>query len=315
MDVCLCMRAGCRCCLLLKPGASTVVFHLTNALCCITRTENNECWVGDIVDSKTFAPTSRGVLDFGMYYAARTGSTATASLDGTERRVIFGATGWAPPRSLPGCQPHSSMQIEMMPRDLGVDAKGRLTISPIPELATLRKPGSHTSAWLDSQQPAPSAAAAKGSLLDLRMSCKGRPTGASNAVAMNVLVGPGGTTFTTIGYNYSSSQLFIDHRQSSSQCPDRVTCGPDAIVQTAPLQGGGLDAGEPVELTVLLDGGLVEAYLNNRTVMSVWVVEVMNSTAAGLTPASRTAAALTPPAGVTCHWESHELQALPYIPA
>jgi sucrose-6-phosphate hydrolase SacC (GH32 family) len=309
------MRAGCRCCLLLKPGASTVVFHLTNALCCITRTENNEYWVGDIVDSKTFAPTSRGVLDFGMYYAARTGSTATASLDGTERRVIFGATGWAPPRSLPGCQPHSSMQIEMMPRDLGVDAKGRLTISPIPELATLRKPGSRTSAWLDSQQPAPSAAAAKGSLLDLRMSCKGRPTGASDAVAMNVLVGPGGTTFTTIGYNYSSSQLFIDHRQSSSQCPDRVTCGPDAIVQTAPLQGGGLDAGEPVELTVLLDGGLVEAYLNNRTVMSVWVVEVMNSTAAGLTPASRTAAALTPPAGVTCHWESHELQALPYIPA
>ena len=64
----------------------------------------------------------------------------------------------------------------------------------------------------------------------------------------------------------------------------------------------------------MLDGGLVEAYLNNRTVMSVWVVEVMNETAAGHTPASRTAAALAPPAGVTCHWESHELQALPPIP-
>eukprot|EP01046_Picozoa_sp_COSAG06_P051939 COSAG06_NODE_8598_length_2119_cov_12.493237_1_plen_309_part_00 len=305
----------------LSPATArySTVFQLTNALWFIARTENNEYWVGDIADSKTFTPTSRGILDFGMYYAARTGSTATANLDGTERRVIFGATGWAPPRSLPGCQPHTSMQIEMMPRDLAVDAKGRLTISPIPELATLRKPGSRTSAWLHSQQPAPmagsAAAIAKGSLLDLRMTCEGRPTGASEAVAMNVLVGPGGTTFTTIGYNYSSSQLFIDHRQSSTQCPDRVTCGPDAIVQTAPLQGGGLDAGEPVELTVLLDGGLVEAYLNNRTVMSVWVVEVMNSTAAGLTPASRTAAALTPPAGVTCHWESHELQALPYIPA
>ena len=100
--------------------------------------------------SKTFAPTSRGILDFGMYYAARTGSSATSNMDGTERRVIFGATGWAPPRSLPGCQPHTSMQIEMLPRDLGVDAKGRLTISPIPELATLRKPGSHTSTWLHS---------------------------------------------------------------------------------------------------------------------------------------------------------------------
>eukprot|EP01048_Picozoa_sp_COSAG05_P020848 COSAG05_NODE_3669_length_1918_cov_1.487631_1_plen_238_part_10 len=238
-----------------------------------------------------------------MYYAARTGSSATSSLDGTERRVIFGATGWAPPRSLPGCQPHTSMQIEMLPRDLGVDAKGRLTISPIPELATLRKPGSHTSTWLHNSsfttgQPAPmaDAATATGSLLDLRMTCEGRPSGAREIVAMNVLVGPGGTTFTTIGYNYSSSQLFIDHRHSSTQCPDRVTCGPDAIVQTAPLQGGGLDIGEPVELTVMLDGGLVEAYLNNRTVMSVWVVEVMNETAAGHTPASRTAAALAPPA-------------------
>jgi hypothetical protein len=93
-----------------------------------TRYQNNEYWVGDIVDSRTFAPTSRGILDFGMLYAARTGSSATSSLDGTERRVIFGATGWAPPRSLPGCQPHTSMQIELLPRDLGIDAKGRLTI-------------------------------------------------------------------------------------------------------------------------------------------------------------------------------------------
>ncbi len=281
-------------------------------------TENNEYWVGDIVDSKTFAPTSRGILDFGMYYAARTGSSAISNLDGSERRVIFGATGWAPPRSLPGCQPHTSMQIEMLPRDLGIDAKGRLTISPIPELATLRKPGSRRSVWLhsssDTSEPAMADIAANGSLLDLRMTCVGRPSGTGDTVAINVLVGPGGTTFTKIGYNYSSSHLFIDHRHSSTQCPDRVTCGPGAILQTAPLQGGGLDVGESVELTVMLDNGLVEAYLNNRSVMSVWVVEVMNSTATGLTPASRTAAALTPPAGVTCHWESHELQALSPIP-
>ena len=273
------------------------------------------------MDSKTFAPTSRGILDFGMYYAARTGSSASPAMDGTERRVIFGATGWAPPRSLPGCQPHTSMQIEMMPRDLGVDGKGRLTISPIPELATLRKPGTRTSKALRGSatgggRPVPLAdGAATGALLDLRMACEGRPSGGGGGtVAMDVLVGPGGSTFTTIGYNYSSSELFIDHRHSSTQCPDRVACGPDAVVQTAPLQGGGLGAGEPVELTVLLDGGLVEAYLNNRTVMSVWVVEVMNEKAAGRAPAARTAAALPPPAGVSCHWESHELRALPPIP-
>ena len=166
------------------------------------------------------------------------------------------------------------MQIEMLPRDLGIDAKGRLTISPIPELATLRKPSTRTSAWLHpSSNPGEQApvadVTATGSLLDLRMTCEGQPSGASDTVAMNVLVGPGGRTWTRIGYNYSSSQLFIDHRHSSAQCPDRVVCGPDAIVQTAPLQGGGLDAGEPVELTVMLDGGLVEVYLNNRTVCSL----------------------------------------------
>ena len=93
-----------------------------------------------------------------------------------------------------------------------------------------------------------------------------------------------------------------------------MTCGPAAIVQTAPLQGGH-DADEGVQLTVMLDNGLVEAYLNDRSVMSVWVTEVMNSTAAGSTPADRTAAPLTPPPGVSCRFASHELAPLSPIPS
>ena len=98
-----------------------------------TTFQNNEYWVGTISDSNKFEPTSRGVLDFGMYCesaaalfsasqkesqrsflctdAARTGSTAAVEEPSTARRVIFGATGWAPPRGLPGCQPHTSMQV------------------------------------------------------------------------------------------------------------------------------------------------------------------------------------------------------------
>merc|ERR1712083_302752 len=125
------------------------------------------------------------------------------------------------------------------------------------------------------------------------------------------LMGPTGKTWTTIGFNYSSSQLFIDHRHSSIQCQDHVTCGPNAVVQTAPLVGG-LDGPENgVELFVLVDNGLVEAYLNRRVVMSVWVTELMNETALGHGPAQRKSTPLTPPKGVTCSFESWGLMPLP----
>ena len=212
-------------------------------------------------------------------------------------------------------------QIEMLPRDLGLDSKSRLTITPIPELESLRRPGRSRFTTLhgDPDDDASSLrvsddAAPTGSLLDLRLNCTGRPTSTDGAVGVRVLIGEGGSTYTTVGFNYSSAELFIDHRKSSKQCPDRVTCGPEAIVQTAPLQGGH-DADEGVQLTVMLDNGLVEAYINDRSVMSVWVTEVMNSTAAGSTPADRTAAPLTPPPGVSCRFASHELAPLPPIPS
>ena len=87
------------------------------------------------------------------------------------------------------------MQIEMLPRDLGLDSKSRLTITPIPELATLRRPGRSRSTTLHgdpddgaSSLRVPDGAAPTGSLLDLRLNCTGRPTNANGAVGMRVLV-------------------------------------------------------------------------------------------------------------------------------
>ena len=80
----------------------------------------------------------------------------------------------------------------------------------------------------------------------------------------------------------------------------------------------------------MLDNGLMEAYLNGRSVMSVWVThcsghttltvrlqvtELMNETAVGHLPADRTASALPPPHGVQCSFESYELTPLAPIPA
>ena len=51
-----------------------------------TTFQNNEYWVGSI-HNNTFLPAYRGVLDFGMYYAARSGSTAGVTQSPTARRV------------------------------------------------------------------------------------------------------------------------------------------------------------------------------------------------------------------------------------
>lgn len=258
-----------------------------------------------------------GGLDYGMYYAARSGSQGSFVQDPASRRVLFGASGWAPPRGQ-HCIPHTSMQIEMLPRDLGLDAASRLTISPIPEIATLRRPGTHSITTLvgsnQSTITSPEGSAPKGSLLELHLNCTGRPQLPATArVGMEVLIGPDGT-WTTIGYNYSATELFIDHRHTSAVCQDHVTCGPDANYQKAPLTGG-LASDSTVTLTVLLDGGLIEAFLNRRTVMSVWAEELMNETAPGHGPTDRGAMALMPPDGVQCNFESWALEPLPPLPA
>lgn len=68
--------------------------------------------------------------------AARTGSEDQAP---TGRRVLFSATGWHNPPGMGSCK----TQLHLIPRDMALDSKNRVTFSPIPEIATtLRVPGS-----------------------------------------------------------------------------------------------------------------------------------------------------------------------------
>ena len=134
----------------------------------------NEWFLGTIKDSKTFVLEDRGLLDFGQYYAARTGSEDQSP---TGRRVLFSATGWHNPpgektfslfwrhfilkterwprqardkhrensnngRFLPGMA-HCNTQVHLIPRDMALDAKGRVTFSPIPEIAATLRASRH----------------------------------------------------------------------------------------------------------------------------------------------------------------------------
>lgn len=179
----------------------------------------NSYFVGQIVDNK-FQVESRGPLDYGQYYAARTGTGLVQS--GDSRRVLFSATGWHNP---PGWANPSTCktQMHLVPRDLLIDHKGRLTFNPIPEIATLRK----------SKDPTRLVGSTSGLLIngsnaEIQMNCTGVPTAPGGVVAVDVLSASDNSVYVRIGYDYTQKQLFVDHSGGH---------GPDAhIKQTAPLQ-------------------------------------------------------------------------------
>eukprot|EP01043_Picozoa_sp_COSAG02_P003845 COSAG02_NODE_97_length_37159_cov_37.660335_16_plen_502_part_00 len=214
----------------------------------------NEWFLGTIENSKTFKVEDRGLLDYGQYYAARTGSENQSA---TGRRVLFSATGWHNPPGMASCH----TQLHLIPRDVRLDAKGRITFSPIPEIAsTLRTrrsdhaarlrhpilnpystampllrltvavlsgwrvagvPGSRVSLSANSQpgQAGTSATltSAKGSSLELHLNCTGSAT--SGRAGLRILGTPDGKKYTEVAYDYASKRLVIDHSMSAGVPP------------------------------------------------------------------------------------------------
>ena len=219
------------------------------------------------------------------YYAARTGSEVQAP---NGRRVLFSATGWHNPPGMGSCK----TQLHLIPRDIKLDGKGRVTFNPIPEIAaTLRKPGMF-------EHSAGGATTAKGSSLELHLNCSGAAT--TGTVGLQILAHTDKSKYTTVGYDYAAKQLFVDHSNSGAMA--------STIKQVAPLAGGAESDGNAVELVLLVDHGLVESFLNRRAVISSFVSEIMAETTP--TPAERTVFVAKAPSGVACTFAGYELMEL-----
>jgi sucrose-6-phosphate hydrolase SacC (GH32 family) len=254
----------------------------------------NEFFLGTITDNK-FKVEDRGLLDYGQYYAARTGGGVPQSPNG--RRVLFSATGWHNPPGMGSCK----TQLHLIPRDIKLDNKGRITFNPIPEIAqTLRKPGSAAfelsagaaGRYIDG------ATTVKGSSLELHLNCSGAAN--TGTVGLQILAHADKSKYTTVGYDYGAKQLFVDHSNSGAQA--------STIKQVAPLAGGVQSDGNAVEIVVLVDRGLVESFLNRRAVISSFVSELMAETTPA--PAERTVFVAEAPSGVTCTFVGYELMEL-----
>jgi len=257
----------------------------------------DEYFLGTIADdARSFQVQERRLLDYGQFYAARTGTASvTTTQDG--RRVLFGATGWANP---PGFDESCNPQIYLIPRDLALDQDGRLTMRPVAEVESLRIPATRVDrsvSWVaDRKQPESARRVANGSRLEIQMNCTGWPTDNEQKepaiVGVQVLAHADLGAWTLVGFDYQTKQLFVDHRKSS------LVRASEVVQHTAPLEASSSDDDERVRLHVLVDNALVESFVNQRLALSAFVSEIMGDMSPG--PSERIAHVLVPPKGVAC---------------
>ena len=86
-------------------------------------------FVGSYTNHK-FKPETRGIIDVGHYYAAR------SMIDGRGRRILF---AWITEGRSAAAQWASGWSgVQALPRVLSLGEDGKLLIKPIPELEMLR---------------------------------------------------------------------------------------------------------------------------------------------------------------------------------
>ena len=196
-----------------------------------------------------FHPEVQGKADLGnIYYAAR-------SMEDEEgRRILWGwlregrsdtaqrAAGWSGVMSLP--------------RVLTLGRDGTLGMAPAPEIAALR--GKHHR-W-EGLPIVPGSfslmKSVRGDSLEIQAEFE---PGASEAVGLTVRSAPDGKEQTSITFNRTSGQLFVE-RERSSLSPD-VERG---------TQGGALALAEneTLKLQVFLDASVIEIFANDRACLT-----------------------------------------------
>ena len=245
----------------------------------------NQWWIGTMAGSPPrFTPLSVGIMDYGYGYAAKTGSTIR-SLP-MDRRVVFGFTGWTEPTAATGCG-----RALIIPRDITLGPDGSTPrITPIPELQSLRVPGTAVNLPFFGAAP---AQLTPGSAVWVSAMCTFPPAAVptNGAVFARVLATSDGGEYTEVGVDFSGAvggwgfpTLYANH---SSCCG-----GSDGMVQTAPLVTPALLKGM-LNLTILVDGGLIEVFLNGLVALTALVNPTNSSppSARGNTLASTVAAA------------------------
>ena len=206
-------------------------------------------WFVGRFENERFIPESDGVLDVDA------GSFAHLAMRGPDGRTLqwawmneqreqalIDADGWA-----------GAMTV---PRELSVDAQGRLNLRPAAEIATLREAPVVMAAGDAASGVVGSFA---GRHLDIEATFTLSGVTDHQKVGLTLLATLDGSEATRIVFWPDARQLTIERACSSS----------DARVRSQDVKGQLiLDTGEPLRLRVLLDASVLEVYANERLCLS-----------------------------------------------
>ena len=199
-----------------------------------------------------FYPEDHGRMNFGDF-GVESGHLCAGFtlLDGMNRRIFF---GWIPEGRREAIQRAAGWAgVMSLPRVLSLSDAGTLEITPVPELAVLRRtPRRFTNLWMS---PDTSILLEKvdGDCLEILATFE---PGHAKALGVKVCCSPDEDEQTVIYYSPKNKCLSLDADRSSVN-PDVVIHG----VQRGPLE---LAADEPLTLHIFVDRSVVEVFANNR---------------------------------------------------
>eukprot|EP01051_Picozoa_sp_SAG22_P011801 SAG22_NODE_1168_length_5271_cov_13.249613_3_plen_224_part_00 len=223
-----------------------------------------------------------------------------------------------------------------MPRDLSVAASdGRLHIVPVPEISNLKLSGVATTLAVNG------TAKTLGAQVMVQLTCSGLPPPvapagvdepdlvlqqqdrrprqrqpphptqrAVRAVGVDVLLDSAAGEWTRVGYDLDTAVLFVDQGHTNAA----VAALSDAYQTTAPLPEVTGRAVTSLNMTVLVDGGLLESFLNCQVVISSLLSPGFN-TSSSSEPAARQVRAFSTGgglAGLACRGEAWALRDVPH---
>lgn len=184
-------------------------------------------------------------------------------LDGQGRRIFW---AWVLDRRPPDVAQASGWSgVMTLPRVLGLDETGTMTIQPPEELAALRYAGQERLDFvLDTDLlPCPEMT---GDCLELALTANMQT---AQRISLEVRRSPNGEETTVITYDAARGVLAVDVSRSSLDprivyqtfCMRADNDNPRVTVQEAPFR---LREGEPLRLRVFLDASILEVFANDR---------------------------------------------------
>ncbi|HVO41774.1 MAG TPA: glycoside hydrolase family 32 protein [Aggregatilineales bacterium] len=193
-------------------------------------------------DNYRFTPTYDGVLDYGNLYAPLT------MVDSQNRRLLFGWLREA--RPIAEQQAAGWSGVQSVPRRLELDARGRLTMTPVAELEVIRGKHHHYDA------------------VDLSGDIRLDVEGLALEIVAEFEPKPDGRCGITLACSADGKERLDLVYEACNQCLVVTRVSPDqnasltTDAQEAPHE---LAPGEPLQIRVLFDGSVVEIIGNDRT--------------------------------------------------